>query len=273
MPLRILLFAEAQADARTVEALIDRTLAECEDAPSWVIDALETIEVDPSRAQVESRAAVRVYFSETLEAKSEAGSAFADVHHLVDFAKTFAGRRGFRRSRGHFDGKPGMAAAKLGRKAFDVAEQARRCCGVDAAVVVVDMDTEPSRCCGLKQARRTAQQRVPDMKLVVGCPNQCREAWVLASFDPSDAAETERLAECREALGFDPRAFSERLHHDHKRKYGADACLRRLTKGDRLREQRSLRTSPLETLRQRGRENGLASFLAEVTSRLCPLVR
>lgn len=271
MAARFLLFVEGKADAATVEALVDRVLAEGPDAPSWVTDSLESSQVHPSPEQVQSRGAVRLWVGEDLRESPEATAGYVDVHGLVQFAGSLRRDRGFSSTRGHFHGVPGKHASKLGRKAFDISVEVRRRCNVDAAILVQDMDTDPSRRDGLKLAREEAAKRDSGMALLLGCPNQCREAWVLAAFEPTDDAETVTLTRERKALGFNPCTSSERLHHGEKRT-GAKAVLARLTRNDGAREKRALRTMPLELMRARGRSNGLEAFLDEVNERLCPVV-
>lgn len=273
IPLRILLFVEGRTDASTVEALVDRALAEHEEVPRWVADDLEVVEVNPSPEQIASRGAVRVWITEALREEYEAAEAYIDVHHLVDFADSLARRGSFRRTRGHFNGVPGKDAAKLGRKAFNIAEQVRQRRRVDATIVVQDMDTDPSRCAGLKQARDEAHRQSAGMALVVGCPDQCREAWVTAAFEPQGAGENKEFEEVCNALRFDPCTSSHRLHHDERRSDGAKPVLARLTKGDPTREQQALRTVRMDKLRARGSSSGLEAFLQEVDKRLCPLLR
>jgi len=48
--------------------------------------------------------------------------------------------------------------------------------------------------------------------------------------------------------------------------------LRHLTRDDKDREQRCWHESPLATLRERGGENGLATYLHEVRHHLAPLI-
>jgi len=144
---------------------------------------------------------------------------------------------------------------------------------IDAAVLIWDMDDQPTpRRAGLMQARAEAQGWAW-FRIVLGCPNAMREAWVLCGFDPDGEHEEVRLHELREELGFHPNVDAHRLDaKDEQARRSAKRVLRQLTDDERAREQRCWRETPLEALRVRGEATGLRDDLLEVEQHLLPLV-
>ncbi len=130
-----------------------------------------------------------------------------------------------------------------------------------AIMLIRDQDKQPLRRRGIEQARKKHGGAVP---IVVGLAVLMRESWVLSGFDPVDDAEHARLLVSRKRLGLDPRTRSHEVR-DPK------LALTELTDDNRERERRCWFDTPLPTLRDRGRDNGLADFLDDVRSRLAEL--
>lgn len=275
MPLRLVIFAEAPPDARAAAILVDRVLAEL-DGAEWVSDLLAVEELSANPEQWAARASVRTYGDGRAEWSLDGKMRFIDVHKLKDLAEELRrDDRSFRLTLGLFGGEPGKHAAKLGRKAIDVAEMLdRRSRGaglpIDCAIIMQDMDGDASRRDGLHQARRSTSWR--RFEVTVACPNQCHEAWILASFLTDDDTETRAIEAEAKSLGFDPRRQSERLHHDHGRVDSASAVLERIGASVDARSEMALRLTPLEHMRDRGQRNGLAEFLDEVGEYLVPRI-
>ena len=162
------------------------------------------------------------------------------------------------RGHGHFDGVRGAADAVAARKA--ILYLRREFPGLDAIVLMRDRDKQPLRRFGFEQARREDHGGLP---IVVGLAVPMREAWVLSGYETDDD-EAELLEAVRTRLKFDPRTRSHDVP-DPKR------ALRELTDGDPGRERRCWFDTPLPTLRDRGRDNGLADYLDDVAARLSPL--
>lgn len=143
----------------------------------------------------------------------------------------------------------------------------------DAAVFVSDADDDPSRLRGLGQARdyhqRTDERPLP---IAVGLPLTKRECWHLCGFRPETDAEHDSADRLRGELGHEPwlRTHELTARHDTDHR-SAKRVLAALCGGDRQRELRCLH-APLELLRERGRENGLAAFLNELETHIVPLV-
>jgi hypothetical protein len=173
------------------------------------------------------------------------------------------------RVHGHFEGEPALPDAAAARRAILVLR--RLCPDLDAILLIRDQDDEPERRGGLEQAR---SQDHGGITIVVGLAVVEREAWVISGFDPHDAAELARLEAERRHLGFDPRMRSHELTacKNDKAVHSPKRVLRQLAGADRNRERLCWTEAPLEILRQRGGQNGLAGYLAEVRNRLAPLI-
>lgn len=174
------------------------------------------------------------------------------------------------KSHGFFDGQPAAHDAHAARKALLLLELADS--PPHAVILLRDEDGDPSRREGLQKARHRSNLRE---RVVIGLAVTMRECWVLAGFDPKNNEETDRLAELRRELGFDPTEAAEELtagSKQRKAKRNAKGVLMVLSRGDPDREAECWRTTDLETLASRGRNSGLADYLGEVRERLVPLL-
>jgi hypothetical protein len=143
---------------------------------------------------------------------------------------------------------------------------------VDGIILVADSDNDTSRLDGLHQARDHEQPK--DFPIVVGLAHTKRECWHIAGFEPTDEAETQRLADLRQDVGLDFRTNSHDLtakHDEANDKRSAKRVLLGLTDGNKDRENACLMV-PHVTFDQRGTENGLCAFLKELRERLVPAV-
>jgi hypothetical protein len=173
------------------------------------------------------------------------------------------------RARGHFDGQPGAADAAAARRA--ILYLLATVPGLTAILLIRDQDDQPDRRIGLEQAR--GQDRSGTV-IVVGLAVVEREAWVISGFDPQDEEETARLDAESQRLGFNP---CERSHEltackNDQASRSPKRVLRHLSGDDRARERHCWTNTPLERLRERGGENGLAAYLHEVRNRLARLI-
>ena len=172
------------------------------------------------------------------------------------------------RARGHFEGEPGRPDAATARRAilFLLNEYP----DLQAIVLIRDQDDQPERRTGLDQARQVTR-RVP---IVVGLAVVEREAWIISGFDPRDEHESARLSQERATLGFDPRLRSHELTacKDDQAKRSPKRVLRELSSSILDREKSCLVETSLETLRERGSENGLRTYVDEVHDQLRPLI-
>lgn len=168
---------------------------------------------------------------------------------------------------GHFEGQPGKADALVARRALQTIRL--KLSNIAAVLLIRDLDDQPERRTGLEQARNES-----DLKdqIVIGLAEPMRECWVLAGFEPLDDLENSVLEALRKELKFDPREKAERLtaKHDHEIR-SPKRVLNRLTRNARDREAVCWNDAKLDTLRERGRDTGLAAFIQEVEERIVPL--
>lgn len=246
MSLRFAVVHEAEADFRTATELADREL----------VDAIEWLDEDLLPHQREWIETVPV----------ERRLTWKNLKRLaLDAGITVEG---------HFDGQPAQADAKAGRRA--ILYLAETIPDLKAIVLIRDQDDQPERREGLEQARAEPHRNANDevIPIVVGLAIVERESWAISGFDPEDAAETARLDAERTRLGFQPHENSHELTagKDDTAIRSPKRVLRELCGGDLHRERRCWTETPLERLRERGGENGLAAYLTEVRDRLAPLI-
>ena len=128
----------------------------------------------------------------------------------------------------------------------------------------------------LENARAELADKLP-FQVAIAAPDPKRKAWLLHGYEPRNDKEKALHADERKRLGFDPTSNPERLRGDRRR--GAKQenrdiklVVERLTEGDYDRERQCLETSPLSILMEPGQATGLADYLAEVETRLLPLL-
>lgn len=248
---RLLAFCEAPADFTIASNLIDRVLRAC--GPAWVGDVL-----DPAPEGVRSWH------------PDQRGNRFFDLHRIDRYLADLHVKPRY----GHFDGEPGADGAAATRNAMQIAAHLIDAGDeIDAVVVIWDLDDAPEeRLKGLAQASGEAS-RWDLFEIVIGCPNAMREAWVLAGFVVEDEGERQRLAELRRELGFDPTEHAHRLDsNDEQAKRSPKRVLRVLSEDDHRREERCWRETPLDVLKARGGDNGLADYLDQIERVIVPLV-
>ncbi len=170
--------------------------------------------------------------------------------------------------RGHFDGKPGEPDARAGRRA--ILYVLRKFERVDAIVLVRDVADQPERRAGLEQARANGFP----CPILIGVANIERESWVLSGFDPVDEDEQARVDQERQNLGFDPRMRPHELTaaKNDQAKRSPKRVLSVLSDNNRDRERDCWLKTPLDRLKERGADNGLKDYLAEVETKLAPLI-
>lgn len=243
----LVVIVEGPADARTACDLADRVIVE--EGPHWL--------------GPHTRDAMRTW---------------TGLQQNTDFTqwtevKTLAQQKGVRNLGHPKSGQPGGADLAQARKAIVLhvlmtqeEEEA------PALILVRDTDAERRSRHDLQTARQ--QPENPDwLTVVIGVANPKREAWVLNGFDPKNEDEEEALAELREELGRDPRINAHTLKAAST---GAQNNAKRVLEAlvsSFEREQQCWLETDLDTLRERGQETGLATFLEEVENRLLLLFR
>ncbi|MDC0710101.1 hypothetical protein POL68_16615 [Stigmatella sp. ncwal1] len=251
---RFLVFCESPTDFETITTLAERVIRE--KGPEWLREMLEE-PIEGAEKPLEW-------------GRDDEGRSFFDIHKVSDYAR----RLGIRAPRGHFNGEPGAAGALMARTIFRIVrELVNRGEGVGAVLLVWDMDHQgDERRAGLKQARDVAR-RFESFGIVLGCPDPMKEAWVLAGFEPVNEAERRRLAQLRQELSFDPCQEAHRLGDKQEQaKRSPKRVLHVLTDGDPERASHCWSTTPLDRLVSRGKDSGLAEFLAEAEVTLIPIL-
>lgn len=170
---------------------------------------------------------------------------------------------------GHFSGEPGLPDAAAARRAILFLRNEFP--DLKAILLIRDRDDQPDRRGGLEQARG---QDHTGIAIVVGLAVVERECWVLSGFEAQDEEESARLQEERTKLGFNP---CERSHEltackDDQANRSPKRVLRHLSGGDWARERQCWQNTSLHLLRERGVENGLATYIQEIRDRLAPLI-
>lgn len=240
--LRILCFVEAAADARLGSALGDRVMAE--EGPDWVdVDLLPHLRT------------------------------WTGLDRDEPFTKwTALKKRPAPRYIGHpASGPRGTDYAMAFKALSQVVLMAPEASDTLAVVLLRDADATEDGRAGLRQA--VADPRFAKLHVVLGIADKMREAWVLTGFDPCTEVEAARLRELRGEIGFDPIREPERLRSSDKTATRhPKAALARLTGGDTEREEPCWSEPPLDQLRERGANCGLAAYLNELRERLVPLL-
>lgn len=239
MSLSLVVVCEAPADQETACGLADRVFRQ-------EIDWLESEHLGGVRAWV----------------GLETGKGYLLWREVDDLARA----KGIR-IHGHFDGRPGEADARAGRRALLLIKMLMKEPG--GIVLLRDSDTQDRRA-GLEQARANSKINIP---IVIGLAHPMRECWVLAGFEPRNDEERQRLDDVRAGLGFDPCFKAHQLTAKHKTdKKSPKGVLSRLTQDDRDRETACWECTDLAKLRERGEKSGLKAYLDEVVGRLVPLI-
>lgn len=136
----------------------------------------------------------------------------------------------------------------------------------DLILILRDRDDQPEREASIRAGVQAFVERFGGkLQVCIGVPNIEREAWVLSGFSPKSEIEDARLKAVTLELGFDPTTHSERLTSgkDDQAQKSPKRVLAVLTEQSRLRESSCWEDTSLETLRARGKWNGLEQFLAE----------
>jgi hypothetical protein len=232
-------------------------------------------EPDASEELKMLRKAQRGWVNEEGQAGEEGADSYVDVHHLDALSRALNRERGgFQIQRGKFEGTPGENAAKLGRKAFAIGLELRRKQGgkLDAILLLMDMDEQPERRKGLEQARNEAHSKEPAVAMILGCPSESMEAWVLASLRLDTPEGQARLKACmaKHRLSTNPCEQAQLLSHKENVPRSSKQILATLIQNNPEEPELSLRTAPLSLLRQRGAQSGLANFMDEL-EQLCGL--
>jgi hypothetical protein len=233
---------EAEADFRTATELADRVL----------VEGIHWLEEDQLDYQ-------RTWLAESTDGRRLTWKAMKQLARDSNLPPVH----------GHFEGEPALPDAAAARRAIRFLR--REFPRLDAIVLIRDQDQQPERRRGLEQAQH---EQHGALAIVVGLAVVERECWVISGYDPLDDAESTRLRDSRQQLGFDPRERSHELTacKNDQALRSAKRVLRELTQDDRERQCQCWRETQPATLRKRGRENGLTTYLDAVREQLARLI-
>ncbi len=154
-----------------------------------------------------------------------------------------------------------------------LAERVQRERQIDALILFKDLDNQPERRDGMLQARAEVDEQIV---IVIATPKWKREAWILNGFVCSNQHEQGQLNAVIQKLGFDPCVKAEGLYHNTSQdsKIILEELIQHYPKGLKRfeRVQRCWTETPLEMLRDRGKETYLSDYLDEVKDCLLPLL-
>lgn len=238
MCVRIAVVYEAEADFRTATELADRVLIESHE---WLEDHLNS-----HRIWVKEDTNGHAYTWSRI-------SRLARDARIPSHSRTEFGR-----------GEPDAIAA---RRAIRYLNEFEKLHGV---LLIRDQDDQPERRIGLEHARI---EFLNSLKIVIGLAIVERESWVISGFDPQTNDERNLLDTERQILGFQPHHESHQLNacKDDRAKRSPKRVLKALTDTNHERQRACWFETPLQTLRQRGNDNGLTQFMNELRDHICPL--
>ncbi len=173
------------------------------------------------------------------------------------------------RVHGHFAGEPGLPDAQAARRAMAFVRH--QFASVDSILLIRDADDQLIRRKGLEQARNTDAIK---STIVIGLAICERESWVVSGFEAKSDEEHKIFAAETRSLGWNPSLRSHELTagKDDTALKSPKRVLKTLAREDWNRERECWTKTLLKTLRERGVNNGLADYLAEIAHRLVPLI-
>jgi hypothetical protein len=244
--LEFVVVAEAEADARLVCDLADRIFLE--ESPDWIDEALL-----PNLRNWSG-------FDHPTYTRWPAIKAAIREHHTRPHYL------------GYVQGKPQGAACAESRKAILLAIERQKSRKIDALILAKDIDSQPERREGMRQAR---DEKQGELVVVMATPNPKREAWVLNGFVCNGADEEQKLSRICQQLSFNPCEEAHRLRYSSRTSRpdrDPKRILGDLTNQNSEREERCWKETALSILQARGRQTHLEEFLSEVRERLLPLL-
>ncbi|MBC6434171.1 hypothetical protein FM036_27545 [Nostoc sp. HG1] len=253
--IEFIVIVESGADARTATKLAERVLTE-------QIDWLE-----PELIK-------HIFNWSGLQARTE-HSCWSDVIKIIDDAKEQLKYKP-PRFLGHDSKNLSLKAdGAASIKVLNLVRFLQKTRPIKAVIFIRDLDNQPERREGLKQARSEHINRQPQFKIVIGTANPKREAWVLNGFIPSNQEER-ILEEIKTRLNFDPCIESHRLrstsYKETERIRNPKVVVEQLTGKDMERERQCWEDTSLKLLRERGVHTGLTAYIQEIEQHLIPII-
>lgn len=253
--IEFIVIVESGADARTATKLAERVLQEKFD---WLDDD-----------------SLQYHFQWTgLESGTEF-SCWRDITKIIDNAKSQIKYKHSRFIGHHSKSVPLKADGAASIKVLNLVRFLQRIRQIKAVIFIRDLDNQPERKEGLKQARSEHINKTPKLEIVIGAADPKREAWVLNGFIPSNQQEEQILEEIKNKLSFDPCIESHRLRatseKEPERMRNVKVVVEQLT-GNMEREKLCWEETNLKHLRERGVDTGLTDYIQEVEERLAAIL-
>jgi hypothetical protein len=253
--IEFVVIVESGADARTATKLAERVLKEKFD---WLDDDILQ----------------HCFQWNGLEEGTEF-SCWRDIIKIIDDAKS---QIKYKPSRfiGHSKGVPLKADGAASIKVLNLVRFLQRIRQIKAVIFIRDLDNQPERKEGIKQARSEHINKTPKLEIIIGAADPKREAWVLNGFIPSNQQEEQILEEIKNKLSFDPCIESHRLRatseKEPERIRNVKVVVEQLTGNDMEREKLCWEKTKLKHLRERGVHTGLTDYICEVEERLAAII-
>jgi hypothetical protein len=202
-------------------------------------------------------------------------SCWRDITKIIDNAKS---QIKYKPSRfiGHSKGEPLKADGAASIKILNLVRFLQRIRQIKAVLFIRDLDNQPERKEGIKQARSEHINKTPKLEIIIGAADPKREAWVLNGFIPSNQQEKQIIEEIKNKLSFDPSIESHRLRatseKEPERIRNVKVVVEQLTGNDMEREKQCWEETNLKHLRERGVDTGLTDYIQEVEQRLAAIL-
>ena len=253
--IEFIVIVESGADARTATKLAERVLQE---KFNWLDDD-----------------SLQYHFQWTGLEEGTQHSCWRDIRKIIDDAKKQL-KYNEPRYLGHDSNNvPLKADGARAIKALNLVRFLQKTRQIKAVIFIRDLDNQPERKEGLKQARSEHINKTPKLEIIIGAADPKREAWVLNGFIPSNQQEEQILEEIKNKLSFDPCIESHRLRasleKEPERIRNVKVVVEQLT-GNMAREKLCWEETNLKHLRERGVDTGLTDYICEVEERLAAIL-
>ncbi|MEA5550622.1 hypothetical protein VB713_06450 [Anabaena cylindrica UHCC 0172] len=254
--IEFIVIVESGADARTATKLAERVLKEKFD---WLDDDI-----------------LQHCFQWTgLESRKEY-SCWRDIIKIIDDAKSQIKYKPSRFIGHHSKSVPLKADGAASIKILNLVRFLQKTRQIKAVIFIRDLDNQPERKEGIKQARSEHINKTPKLEIIIGAADPKREAWVLNGFIPSNQQEEQILEEIKNKLSFDPCIESHRLRatseKEPERIRNVKVVVEQLTGNNMEREKQCWEDTNLKHLRERGVDTGLTDYICEVEERLAAII-
>lgn len=253
--IEFIVIVERSADAQTATKLAERVL----------LEEVDWLEAD----------SLQYYFQWSGLQEDTDHSYWTDIIRIIDNLQQSSGFR-LPRYRDQSRGEPRKSDGASAMKVLNLARFLQKTRQIKAVLFIRDLDHQPERRQSIEQARLEHINRQPKLEIVIGTADRTREAWVLNGFIPSNKEEERILDGIVTQLNFDPCKESHRLRsnsfEEPDRIRNPKVVVKKLTKGDRSREQQCWEETPLNTLEERGLDTGLRAYIHEIRQRLAPII-